>query len=159
VRWHFVGQLQTNKARSVASYARTVHSLDRPRLARALADGARRAGRVVDVLVQVDLDVDGSADSGRGGAAPAEVPALADLAAGLDGLRLAGVMAVAPLGVDPVAAFAQLAEVARDLRARHPEATGISAGMSGDLEAAVAAGATYVRIGTALLGHRPQVLR
>ena len=157
VRWHFVGQLQTNKARSVASYASVVHSLDRPRLARALDDGARRAGRVLDVLVQVDLD-DGQ-EAGRGGARPDDVAALADLAAELPGLRLAGVMAVAPRGADPAEAFARLAGLAGELRGQHPGATVVSAGMSGDLEQAVAAGATHLRVGTALLGHRPAGLR
>lgn len=155
VRWHFVGRVQTNKARSVASYADVVHSLDRPRLATALADGARRADRCLDVLVQVSLD----GDPDRGGARVADVPALAELAAGLDGLRLAGVMAVAPRGGDPRAAFDRLLAVARRLRADHPQARMVSAGMSADLEAAVAAGATHLRVGTALLGHRPPVLR
>jgi uncharacterized pyridoxal phosphate-containing UPF0001 family protein len=142
--------VQSNKAASVASYASVVHALDRPSLAQALSLGAVRAGRTVEVLVQVRLD---DAD-GRGGAAPADVPALADLAEGLEGLRLAGVMAVAPLGADPAPAFARLADVAGRLRADHPQATAVSAGMSGDLEQAVAAGATIVRIGTALLGRR-----
>ncbi len=155
VRWHFVGQVQTNKARSVASYASVVHSLDRARLATALGDGARRAGRVVDVLVQVSLD----GNPGRGGIVPAGVAALADVAAGLEGLRLAGVMAVAPLDGDARAAFDVLALVSRGLREQHPAATVVSAGMSGDLEAAVAAGATHLRVGTALLGHRPAILR
>ncbi len=100
--------------------------------------------------MQVSLD----GTQGRGGALPADVPALADLAAGLPGLRLAGVMAVAPLGEDPAPAFARLADVAARVRADHPGATAVSAGMSGDLEAAVAAGATIVRVGTALLGRR-----
>jgi pyridoxal phosphate enzyme (YggS family) len=155
VRWHFVGHVQTNKARSVASYADVVHSLDRPALVAALAVGARRAGRVVEVLVQVSLD----GDPARGGALPAEVPALADAAAATEGLRLGGVMAVAPLGVDPSAAFARLAEVAAAVRAQHPRATTISAGMSGDLEVAVAAGANALRVGTALFGHRPPPTR
>lgn len=150
VEWHFVGQLQTNKAASVASYADVVHALDRPSLAEALAKGATRAGRTVDVLLQVRLDD----DPGRGGAAPDQVPALADLAASLPGLRLAGVMAVAPPEEDPAAAFARLARVAEAVRADHPAATAVSAGMSGDLEQAVAVGATIVRIGTALLGRR-----
>lgn len=153
VRWHFVGHVQTNKARSVASYADVVHSLDRPALVDALAAGAQRAGRVVEVLVQVSLD----GDPGRGGALPADVPGLADAVAAREELRLGGVMAVAPLGADPAAAFARLAEVAADLRAQHPQATTISAGMSGDLEAAVAAGANALRVGTALFGHRPPV--
>ncbi|MFN2522304.1 MAG: YggS family pyridoxal phosphate-dependent enzyme [Mycobacteriales bacterium] len=151
VRWHFVGAVQTNKARSVASYADVVHSVDRPGLVDALAQGAVRAERVVDVLVQVSLD----GDPERGGAAPDEVPGLADAAAAADGLRLAGLMAVAPLGADPAAAFGRLGEVAAALREVHPYATTVSAGMSGDLEAAVAAGANALRVGTALFGHRP----
>ena len=155
VCWHFVGGVQTNKARSVAAYADVVHSLDRLRLVDALADGARRAGRTVQVLVQVSLDD----DPRRAGATSADVPALADAAAAAEGLHLAGVMAVAPLGAEPRVAFGRLAEVAAAVRADHPGAQMISAGMSGDLEAAVAAGATHVRVGTALFGHRPPVLR
>jgi len=155
VCWHFVGGVQTNKARSVAAYADVVHSLDRLRLVDALADGARRAGRTVQVLVQVSLDD----DPRRAGATSADVPALADAAAAAEGLHLAGVMAVAPLGAEPRVAFGRLAEVAAAVRADHPRAQMISAGMSGDLEAAVAAGATHVRVGTALFGHRPPVLR
>lgn len=155
VRWHFVGQVQTNKAASVASYADVVQALDRPSLATALSKGAVRAGRRVDVLLQVRLDaLDQGEGGGRGGAAPEDVPALAALAASLDGLRLAGVMAVAPLGADPAPAFDRLAEVAARVRADHPGARAVSAGMSGDLEQAVAAGSTIVRVGTALLGRR-----
>ncbi len=155
VCWHFVGGVQTNKARSVAAYADVVHSLDRLRLVEALADGARRAGRTLQVLVQVSLDD----DPRRAGATSADVPALAAAAAAAEGLHLAGVMAVAPLGAEPRVAFGRLAEVAAAVRADHPGAQMISAGMSGDLEAAVAAGATHVRVGTALFGHRPPVLR
>lgn len=155
VRWHLVGQVQTNKARSVASYASVVHSVDRERLATALSAGAERADRTLDVLLQVSLD----GDPDRGGAGVADLPVLADRVEGLPGLRLAGVMAVAPLGADPREAFDTLVATAVSLRADHPSCTWVSAGMSGDLEAAVAAGATHVRIGTALLGHRPPVLR
>jgi uncharacterized pyridoxal phosphate-containing UPF0001 family protein len=119
----------------------------------ALAKGAVRAQRTVDVLVQVRLG-EGGDDTGRAGVDPAQALGLADLAASLDGLRLAGVMAVAPLGEDPAPAFARLAEVAAAVRDAHPDATTVSAGMSDDLEQAVAAGATIVRIGTALLGRR-----
>jgi PLP dependent protein len=150
VRWHFVGAVQTNKARSVASYADVVHSVDRLGLVTALSAGAVRAERRVDVLVQVSLD----GAPGRGGALMATVPALADAVADAAGLRLAGVMAIAPLAEDPAAAFARLAEVAATLQATHPQARTISAGMSGDLEQALAAGANAVRVGTALLGHR-----
>jgi pyridoxal phosphate enzyme (YggS family) len=151
VRWHFVGAVQSNKARSVATYADVVHSLDRPALLEALSAGAARAGRTVDVLLQVSLD----GDPARGGAAPADVPALADGAAAAGGLRLRGLMAVAPRAGDPAAAFAVLADVAARLRGDHPQAADISAGMSLDLEQAVAAGSTIVRVGTALLGRRP----
>ena len=156
VRWHFVGQLQRNKARSVARYAQVVHSVDREPLARALDRAAAEAGRRLDALVQVDLG--GTADrpgAARGGAAPSDVAPLADLVAASEGLRLRGLMAVAPRGEDPAAAFERLATLAADLRRSHPEATWLSAGMSGDLEQAVAAGATHLRVGSAVLGSRP----
>lgn len=155
--WHFVGQVQRNKAASVASYADVVHSVDRARLVGALDTGAAAAGRRPTALVQVDLREPPVGD-GRGGAAPDHVAALADAVAGSGHLELGGVMAVAPLGLDPAAtdaAFARLAEVSRRLVADHPGATVVSAGMSGDLEAAVARGATHLRVGTALLGSRP----
>ncbi|HSK55419.1 MAG TPA: YggS family pyridoxal phosphate-dependent enzyme [Jiangellales bacterium] len=151
VAWHFVGQLQSNKARSVARYADVVHSLDRVRLVDALARGARSAGRTLTALVQVALD-----DApGRGGARPGEVAAVADRVASAPGLVLGGVMAVAPLGVDPRPAFARLARVSAALRDDHPGATWVSAGMSEDLEAALEHGATHVRVGSAILGARP----
>lgn len=157
-RWHFIGQLQRNKARSVVRYADVVQSVDSVRLAAAL-DGAASdvRDRPLDVLVQVSID----GDPARGGA----LPGVADPQRGLDpvaaavagaaGLRLAGLMAVAPLGWAPDRAFARLAEVAARLRADHPGATALSAGMSGDLESAIAHGATHVRVGSALLGMRP----
>jgi pyridoxal phosphate enzyme (YggS family) len=153
--WHFVGQLQTNKAKSVAGYADVVHSVDRARLVPALSAGAARAGRSLRCLVQVSLD----GDTSRGGALIGEVPSLLDALAEADGLAPAGVMAVAPLGADPLPAFRRLAEVARDVRAAHPGATMISAGMSGDLEQAIECGATHVRVGTALLGGRRAIVR
>jgi pyridoxal phosphate enzyme (YggS family) len=148
--WHFIGQLQTNKAASVVRYAHVVHSLDRPRLARALGQAARRAGRVIECLVQVSLD----ADPDRGGTPPEQVTALAETVADEEGLVLRGVMALPPLDMPPAEAFTKLLGSAAEVRAIAPAATVISAGMSGDLEAAVAAGATHLRIGTALLGDR-----
>jgi PLP dependent protein len=155
--WHFVGQLQTNKATSVVRYARVVHSVDRMRLVRALGGAARKAGRVVTCLVQVDLDPD--PDPGRGGAAPVQVPGLAAAVASEEGLLLGGVMAIAPLGVPPAQAFAPLPGIAAAVREVRPEAAMISAGMSADMEAAIAVGATHVRVGTALLGGRPGFVR
>ncbi|WP_343952973.1 YggS family pyridoxal phosphate-dependent enzyme [Nonomuraea longicatena] len=155
LRWHFVGQLQTNKVRSVVAYADVIHSVDRPRLAEAISREAVRAGREVTCLLQVALDD----DPGRGGVRPADLPALADAVAAAGGLVLGGVMAVAPLGEEPGKAFARLAEISRSVRERHPGAAMVSAGMSGDLSEAVACGATHVRIGTALLGRRKPFVR
>jgi len=157
LRWHFVGQLQVNKAKSVVRYADVVHSVDRPRLIGALGSRARAAGRVLTCLIQVDLDP--HPDPGRGGAGPGEVLALAAEVAGTGGLLLGGVMAIAPLGAPPRPAFRRLAEVAGTLRAAYPAATMISAGMTGDLEQAIAEGATHVRVGTALLGSRRAFVR
>jgi PLP dependent protein len=156
VRWHFVGQLQRNKAAAVARLGAVVHTVDRESLASAL-DRAGREGGPVDVLVQVDLGGAAGEIAARGGAAPGDVPALADLVAGCPGLRLRGLMAVAPREEDPAPAFERLSALADRVRADHPEAVELSAGMSGDLEAAVAAGATIVRVGTALFGDRPLV--
>jgi hypothetical protein len=195
-RWHFVGQLQVNKAASVVRYADFVHSVDRHRLVRALGSHAVAAGRLITCLVQVNLDEStagygtastagygtastagygtastagyGGAGSGggasgaggaRGGALPAEVPALAEAIAGTDGLVLGGVMAVAPLGRPARPAFRRLAEIAAEVVAVSPAAKMISAGMSGDLDEAIAEGATHVRVGTALLGGRPPFVR
>jgi PLP dependent protein len=150
VRWHFVGRLQRNKCRSVARYADLVHSVDSVRLAVALGAAAASRDRPLEVLVQVSID----ADPVRGGAVPDELPRVAGAVAGEPSLRLRGVMAVAPMDWEPAQAFALLAELAEGLRADHPHATVVSAGMSGDLEAALAHGATHVRIGAALLGVR-----
>ena len=153
---HFIGQLQSNKAASLVSYVDTVHSIDRAKLVRALGRAAIAAGRDIGALVQVSLSEGSSGPGpGRGGIPPEGVAELANSVAAADHLTLRGVMAVAPLGVDPGAAFAQLAAVAHRVRVGHPEATWISAGMSADLEAAVANGATHLRVGTAILGSRP----
>ena len=151
---HFIGQVQSNKAASLVSYVDTVHSIDRAKLVRALDSAAIAAGRDIGALVQVSLS-EGSSGPGRGGIPPEGVAELANSVAAADHLTLRGVMAVAPLGVDPGTAFSQLAAVAHRVRVDHPEATWISAGMSADLEAAVANGATHLRVGTAILGSRP----
>ena len=153
--WHFIGQLQTNKCASVVRYASVVHSVDRLRLIRALGRAARGAGRVIECLIEVSLD----GDPARGGAVADQVPALAEALAAEEGLVLGGVMAIAPLTMEPADAFARLLVSAADVRAVRAGATVISAGMSGDLEAAVEAGATHLRIGTALLGDRGPAVR
>jgi len=157
LRWHFVGQLQTNKASSVAGYADVVHSVDRVRLVRALGAAARKAGRELTCLVQIDLDT--PADPARGGVPPAQVREIAEAIEAEQALILGGVMAIAPLGADPARAFAPLRPCSLAVRAVNPAATIISAGMSGDLEAAIGNGATHVRIGTALLGARRPLVR
>ena len=151
--WHFIGGLQSNKAAAVAAYADVVESVDRAKLVKGLTRGAHERGRTLDVLVQVSLDEDPGA--GRSGVAPDRAEALAEQVAAAEGLRLRGVMAVAPLGADPVPAFAKLASVADRVRRVDRAATWVSAGMSADLEAAVESGATHVRIGSAVLGSRP----
>lgn len=153
LRWHFIGALQSNKAAAVAAYADMVESLDRRKLVAPLDRGAGE--RTVDVLLQVSLDPPGSGH--RAGADPTDLEDLANTVAAAEHLRLRGLMAVAPLGEDPDAAFARLAQVHRDLLVAHPGATTLSAGMSGDLEHAIAHGATHVRVGSAVLGPRPAV--
>ncbi len=153
LRWHFIGGLQSNKAAAVASYAAVVESVDRRKLVGPLARGADQRGRPVDVLLQVSLDPPGR--EGRAGADPAD---LADLAGAVDDagpLQLRGLMAVAPLGEDPATAFGRLAELRAEFLTHHPSATWLSAGMSADLEEAIRAGATHVRVGSAVLGSRP----
>ncbi|MBA9053097.1 pyridoxal phosphate enzyme (YggS family) [Streptomyces costaricanus] len=161
LKWHFVGQLQTNKVRSVVGYADVVQSIDRARLVTALSKEAVRAGREVGCLIQVALDADASGRGERGGVAPGGIEELADLVAGSPGLRLDGLMTVAPLTGEYAgreqAAFERLMDLSTDLRRAHPAATMVSAGMSADLEQAVAAGATHVRVGTAVLGVRPRL--
>ncbi|SEE17069.1 hypothetical protein SAMN04489740_0807 [Arthrobacter alpinus] len=171
LRWHFIGQLQSNKAKSVASYAHSVHSIDRASLVKslgkAMAVTQQESGRSnMECFIQVDLSepypglaqAQVASHSGRGGVAPQDIAPLAELIAGTAGLDLAGVMAVAPLGVAPEPAFELLAQVSAALIANHPGATGISAGMSHDLEAAMAVGATHLRVGSDILGPRPPVL-
>ena len=147
LRWHFIGQLQRNKARAVRGYARAVHSVDRPGLADALAaSGDDR----LDVFLELNL----TDDPARGGVDPDGVEKLANHVLGLPTLRLRGVMAVAPLGVEPRAAFARVRAASERLRTVAPEATAISAGMSGDFREAILEGATHLRIGTAITGKR-----
>jgi pyridoxal phosphate enzyme (YggS family) len=155
LRWHFVGALQTNKCASVVRYASLVHSVDRLRLVDALSRAAPQT--VVRCLVQIDLE-EGSRP-GRAGARPDEAGDIADAIAGESRLELAGVMAVAPLNGDPATAFRKLADIADAVRQRHPSSNIISAGMSGDLEEAVANGATHLRVGSALLGARRNDVR
>ncbi len=146
--WHFVGQLQSNKAKAVRRYAATVHSVDRPSLVDALAvdDGLE-----LGAFLEIDL----SGEPGRGGVDPDGAESLAERVLAAPGLRLLGVMGVAPLGAEPRPAFARLRAVSDRIRALEPGASAISAGMSGDYREAILEGATHLRIGTAITGNRP----
>ena len=143
--WHFVGRLQSNKAARIGEWADVIHSVDRESVLGPLT----RAGRHLEALIQVSLD----GDPTRGGVRVDQLVGLAE-AIVASGLVLRGVMGVAPLGVDPRPAFELLRAASESLQVEHPDARWISAGMSGDLEEAIACGATHVRLGTSILGSR-----
>ena len=150
--WHFIGQLQSNKARAVRRYADVVHSVDRASLVTALRnDDVDATGSALDVFIQVDL----SDQPGRGGVVPAELDALVDAVLATPDLNLRGLMAVAPLDAEPERAFASVRALSERVRVAAPSATALSMGMSGDFEAAIREGATHLRIGTAITGKRP----
>ena len=157
--WHFIGQLQSNKARAVRKYAQVLHSVDRPSLVNALANAAmtpeglpeNNAVEILDCFVQLNL----TQDPGRGGVQPADVVELAELVAAQPSLNLLGVMAVAPLDEEPRVAFARVKAASERVQTVIPQANFISAGMSHDYAAAIAEGATHLRIGSAITGNRP----
>lgn len=151
LEWHFIGQLQGKKARQVRSYARVIHSVDRASLVAALSGGPLPAGAGVDAFIQVNL----TDDPARGGVQPGELDALVDSVLAADGLRLRGLMTVAPLGEPPRPAFARLRELSERVRLAAPDARELSMGMSGDFAEAIAEGATHLRVGTAITGNRP----
>ena len=160
IRWHMIGRVQRNKARAVAGWAHAVHAVDGAALAAALDRGAQRAldeGRRttrLEAYVQISLDGDparGGVDIGR----PDLVDELCDAVSAAAGLDLVGLMAIAPLGADPDEAFARLGAERERVQHRYQQRLGLSAGMSSDLETAVKHGSTCVRVGTALMGHRP----
>jgi pyridoxal phosphate enzyme (YggS family) len=144
--WHFVGQLQSKKARQAKAYARVFHSLDRESVIDALSspDG------VVDGFVQLNL----TDDPGRGGVQPDDLQRVAEHVIATEGIRLLGVMAVAPIGEEPRRAFERVRHASEALVAIDPGARFISAGMSGDFRDAILEGATHLRIGSAITGNR-----
>jgi pyridoxal phosphate enzyme (YggS family) len=151
--WDFVGRLQRNKVDLVAGRVALIHSVDRARLADAIAARMGEVGGRQDVLIQVNV----TGEERKGGCRPDEAPGLADHIAGLEGVDAVGLMAIPPLDADPGAVFAELRALRAQLAAAHPAVAELSMGMSGDLEPAIAAGATIVRVGTAIFGARPQV--
>jgi pyridoxal phosphate enzyme (YggS family) len=154
ITWHFIGQVQSNKAARIAGYADLVHSVDSAKVVRRLQNGAHERGHPVDCFVQIDLDP-ADQHAGRGGLRTDTIGQVATEIEQSGQLRLVGVMGVAPLGQDPKPAYEKLARISHEIRVGHPDARLISAGMSGDFETAVAAGATHVRVGSAVLGERP----
>ena len=155
-KWHFIGRLQSNKAKSVVNYADLIHSVDRWSLAKEIQKSAQGINKVQPVLIQVDLDQSGP-DPTRGGIWPAELSELAAAISQASHLELKGLMSVAPLGEKPELAFARLKDIRASFLKEHPQAQILSAGMSEDLEAAILHGATHLRIGSALLGERPKI--
>jgi len=145
--WHFVGQLQSNKALAVSSYCQVIHSLDRSSLVTKLA----QASRVVDVFIELNL----TDDPGRGGVWPDDLAALVEQVIATQSLQLKGLMAVAPQDEAPTAAFERVLAYRESLLALSPSSTELSLGMSGDFAEAIAVGATHLRIGTAITGKRP----
>ena len=154
--WHFIGQLQSNKAKSVVSYAHLIHSVDRSSLAKEIQKSAQGVDKKQAVLIQLDLDQSGP-DPTRGGLWPTELMALAQQITDSSHLELKGLMSVAPLEENPEIAFARLAVIRAEFLKTYPQASILSAGMSDDLEAAILHGATHLRIGSALLGERPKI--
>jgi pyridoxal phosphate enzyme (YggS family) len=148
LRWHFVGQLQSKKAKQVRGYATAIHSIDRV----ALVDALRSDSATIDAFVQVNL----TDDPNRGGVQPEGVDALVQHVLGTPGLRLRGLMAVAPLGEPPRPAFARMHLLSERMRRLAPDAQALSMGMSHDFREAILEGATHLRIGTAITGNRPE---
>ena len=149
--WHFIGQLQTNKVKSVLEYASFLHSLDRESLLVELEKRVVNRPSSLGVFIQVNL----TEDPARGGILPENLADFADRVAKSQGLKLMGLMGVAGLGVAPERDFEKMASFSEALKRNHPEATGLSIGMSGDFESAIGFGATHLRIGTAITGNRP----
>jgi PLP dependent protein len=153
LRWHFIGALQSNKAKVVVPGVSLVHTVDRVSVAEALSKRALAAGVLVDVLVEVNV----GGEASKAGIAPRDADVLCAALAPFEGVRLRGLMCIPPPADDEHeqrAAFARLRELRDRLRADHPTLELLSMGMSGDFEAAVAEGSTHVRVGTAIFGAR-----
>ena len=146
--WHFVGQIQSNKARAIARYASVIHSLDRDSVVDALATSEHRVAGFIELNL--------TDDPGRGGVQTADdMLRLAERLLAVGTIDLRGVMAVAPQDAEPGEAFAHVAAMSDILRQAYPNATDISAGMSADWQRAIEHGATHLRIGTSITGNRP----
>ena len=144
--WHFQGQIQSNKIKSICQWADVIHSISSEKEILKFAQSERKH----QLFLQVSLD----GQVGRGGASPAELAQLADLVNESNNLELLGLMAVAPLGVEPMKAFADLAQINQGFAGQFANSKFLSAGMSGDFEAAIKNGATHIRVGSSILGSR-----
>ena len=144
--WHFQGQIQSNKIKSICQWADVIHSISSEKEILKFAQSPRKH----QVFLQVSLD----GQEGRGGASPTDLTQLADLVNQSNNLELLGLMAVAPLGLEPIKAFADLAQINQGFASQYPNSKYLSAGMSGDFEAAIKYGATHVRVGSSILGSR-----
>jgi hypothetical protein len=144
--WHFQGQIQSNKIKSICEWADVIHSISSEKEILKFAQSPRKH----QVFLQVSLD----GQVGRGGASPADLMKLADLVNQSNNLELLGLMAVAPLDVEPEKAFADLVLINQGFVGQYPTAKFLSAGMSGDFEAAIKYGATHIRVGSSILGSR-----
>lgn len=149
--WHFVGQLQSNKAKSVLGYADCIHSIDRPSLVKELAKQLENQDKRISGFIELNL----TDDPGRGGVIPVELIQLAESLAAIDRIKIKGVMAVAGLGVDPRVDFERTIRLSEQLQTIMPAAKALSIGMSEDFEIAIEMGATHVRVGSAITGPRP----
>lgn len=151
VQWHFVGQLQSNKVKSVLEYASVIHSIDRPSLVAELSKQLSKQNKKIDGFIELNLTY----DLGRGGVAPQDLLTLAEQVLAVEQINLLGVMAVAGLGKDPAEEFERAIGLSKQLQTLAPTATKLSMGMSEDFEVAIRLGATHIRVGSAITGPRP----
>ena len=152
VRWHFQGQIQSNKLKSITSWASFIHSVDQLRYAQMISDYS--AGNEKPIFMQVSLD---KPPQSRSGVNPSELLELAGAISALPGIRLQGLMAVAPVNSPAEQAFAELEDIRSDFLSTFPDAKSLSIGMSGDYQIAIKYGATHIRIGSSILGIRSPI--
>lgn len=146
-KWHFQGQLQSNKLKSICAWADVIQTIDSTRYVQLVSNATEKD---LEVFIQVSLD----GETHRGGALPAEIDQIADEILKTNKLKLQGLMAVAPLGEEPDRAFERLAVIHQSFKNRYPMAPYLSAGMSGDYLPAISHGATHIRVGSSILGSR-----
>ena len=151
VQWHFVGQLQSNKVKSVLEYASVIHSIDRPSLVTELSKQLSKQDKQIDGFIELNL----TDDLGRGGVAPQDLLTLAEQVLAVEQINLLGIMAVAGLGKEPAQEFERAVSLSQRLQTLAPQATKLSMGMSEDFEVAIRLGATHIRVGSAITGPRP----